>query len=476
MKRILHAKSGSEKQRCHSKKLLLNYKSRIIKILFIALLLFSLNDSKAAVTSTGKEFWFCFMSNIEESGRTFYLKIFITADINASGTVEVPGKGWSTPFTVTANNTTVLEVPTDVGHVVENDAVVNRGVHIVSNNDINVFAMNYSAQTTDGSLILPVTAVGTDYYVMTYTPMFKSEFAITAIEDGTQVRMIPSAATVGGHAAGTAFDINLNKGEVYQVQSTGDLTGSRVISIGPKKKIAVFGGATCVQIPNGVVACDHLFEQMFPNNTLRRNFVTIPYATRTKGDTYRILATRNGTTVNIDGSAPINLNAGQFHETLIGGASIISSNYPISVAQYSNGTGFDGVTASDPFFIMLSPVEQTREDITFEVFNLPTITGNYVNIAAKTSCVSQITLDGAPITGWNTVSFNPIYSWKQISVSQGPHRIQSVKDCGFNAYVYGYGNADSYGYSAGVQLDTLAISLVTNTDCAGKGSEFYVSS
>ena len=443
----------------------------------IMLVLFLSQNLLSQVTSTGREFWFCFLQNIEESGRVYDLKIFISSDVTASGTVEVPGQGWSAPFTVGANATTVITVPTDVGHVVERDVVVNRAVHITSDADINVFAINYSKETTDGSLILPVTAIGYDYWSLTYQPIAgsRSEVGVVAHEDNTIVTITPSAATVSGNPAGTPFNVTLNRGDVYQAASTGDLSGTRVTSVNGHK-IAVFSGASCVNIPVGFTACDHLFEQMFPNNTLRRNYIAIPYKTRTKGDTYRILATRNSTTVTFDGGSPVSLNAGAFYETQISAATYISSNYPIAVAEYSNGSQYDNVTNSDPFFIMLSPVEQTREDITFEVYNLATITGNYVNIAAKTSCTGQITIDGNPISGWNVVPANPTYSYIQLDVTQGPHRLLAAQDCGFNAYVYGYGSYDSYGYSAGVRLDTLAISMKVNTNCAGKGTEFMVSS
>ncbi len=446
-------------------------------LIFLFLLFFLISPIKSQITSTGKEFWFNFMHNHETAGRTYDLKIFISADVNASGTVSVPGRGWSKNFTVSANSTTIISVPTDVGHVTIADAISNQGVHIISDNDINVFAMNYSLNTTDGSLILPVNALGSSYYILTYKPIQNnnSGFSIVAVENNTTVRIIPSKATTGGHPAGVAYNVTLGQGQVYQVESADDLTGSRVYALGGKK-IAVFGGAQCVNIPPGFVACDHLFEQMFPNNTLRRNFVAIPFSTRKKGDTYRILAISNNTVVTFNGGSPVNLNAGQWQEIQLNNPTYISSNFPVAIAQYSNGTAYDGVTDADPFFIMLSPVEQTREDITFEVFNFPNITGNYVNIATKTSCTSGIRLDGNPVAGWKVLTGNPTYSYAQVSVTQGPHRLISTSDCGFNAYVYGYGPADSYGYSAGVRLDTLAINITKNTDCAGAGTEFYVSS
>ncbi|MBK7253805.1 MAG: IgGFc-binding protein [Ignavibacteria bacterium] len=53
--------------------------------------------------------------------------------------------------------------------------------------------------------------------------------------------------------------------------------------------------------------------------------------------------------------API--NEGQYVEQILSAYSVISSDKPILVAQYSNGTTFDGVT-SDPFMMLVPPYEQ----------------------------------------------------------------------------------------------------------------------
>ena len=55
-------------------------------------------------------------------------------------------------------------------------------------------------------------------------------------------------------------------------------------------------------------------------------------------DQFRILAMENSTSIQINGGTPINLNAGQYYETSLSQASFITSNNPISVAQYSQGT------------------------------------------------------------------------------------------------------------------------------------------
>jgi hypothetical protein len=62
----------------------------------------------AALDSKGTDFWVVFMQNY--SG-TPNLQLFITSDVDTSGTVEIPGLGWSQVFTVTADTTTTVNIP-----------------------------------------------------------------------------------------------------------------------------------------------------------------------------------------------------------------------------------------------------------------------------------------------------------------------------------------------------------------------------
>lgn len=452
-----------------------NYK--LVLWLSLCFMIIFSQSAFSQITSKGKDFWVGFMPNANET--TPFTKLFITSENNASGTVTIPGLAWSVNFNVVANTTTFVEIPIDKSTNISNEAITKQGIHITSDNEVNVFAMNYELHTVDGTLVLPTNALGVNYFAMSYQPTASdrySEFLIVAVEDNTSIRIIPSQTTKGGKTQFTPFEITLNKGEEYLVQSSNDLTGSNISSIGNKKPFALFSGSVCGNVPVNVSYCNHLFEQMYPTTTWRRNYLAIPYLTRT-ADTYKVLALKNGTTVTIDGVAKATLNSGQSYETLISSPSMISANLPISVAQFSNGGSFDGATG-DPFMIMLSPIEQTRTELTFESFAYTTITENFLNIAATTTCTSNILLDGAPVTNWNTFPTNPNYSYAQVTLAaQGTHRIVSTnEDCGFIGYVYGYGTDDSYGYSAGVSLDTLSVSFTAYTNCLGKQTEFFVKS
>ncbi|RYE35281.1 MAG: PKD domain-containing protein, partial [Sphingobacteriales bacterium] len=53
------------------------------------------------------------------------------------------------------------------------------------------------------------------------------------------------------------------------------------------------------------------------------------------------------------------------------------------------------------------------------------------------------------------------YSYIQLNVSKGVHNLSA--DDGFTAIAYGFGNAESYGYSAGVNVKTLGVEATSST-------------
>src|SRR5262249_16005763 len=149
-----------------------------------------------------------------------------------------------------------------------------------------------------------------------------------------------------------------NQGQTYLLRTpttNTDVTGTIIRSNLP---VAVFGSHQCANIPDQTTGfCDHVVEQMTPTNTWGTDFVAMPLATPLLRDTFRFLAATDGTTVNVNGTVVATLNRGQFYETIIAAPAQITSSQPILVAQYANGTSFDGVTG-DPFMMLVPPIEQ----------------------------------------------------------------------------------------------------------------------
>lgn len=439
------------------------------KVLLSLLTVLICNFAFSQVFSTkGTDFWFGFMKNYQSPTPT----VHISSDVATSGTITIPGQGFTQNFTIAANSTTTITLPVASAQVTTNQTIESKAVHVVSNDPVTVYALNYEAYSSDATIVLPTSTLGIEYYTVNINPDIISgatptQFMVVGVQNGSQIEITPSVATDGGNAAGVPFTITLNQGETYQVKANGgDLTGTYVRSLGGCEKFALFTGAECTNV-GGCPYCDHLYEQLYPVSTWGMSYATSPYQTR-NADIYRIVASQNGTNVTVNGGAPFTLNAGAFNQQTLSPASFIQADKPIMVMQYSRGGDCDGANA-DPFIINLSPVEQTLDNMTFNAFNSNVISSYFVNIISKTSTKNLVTLDGTPIGGFfSTIPSNPGYSHARRPVTTGNHTI--VADSGVVAYVYGYGSYESYGYVAGASLNNLGVNY--NVDAQGVNYTF----
>jgi IgGFc binding protein/Secretion system C-terminal sorting domain/SprB repeat len=400
-----------------------------------------------AQNSQGKEFWICFPGN-QQSLST---ELYITAVKASVVTVEVPGIGFSEEVTVPSGGIQMVKLPGAV-QVQSKFIAEKKGVHISATNKVTVYGMNAVTSSTDAFLAYPMDAIGKEYYVMAYSKDFSyalpSQATITATEDNTAI-MIMSSLTDGGFTAGVPKNIHLNKGEVYQLRSNidgADFTGTKIIA---DKPVSVFGGAQCTNISeNGGRACDHLVEQMPAINTWGKKFITVPLATRLKGDVFRFLAQKDSTSVSVNGVVVANLEAGHFFETILNSGtynSIISSQ-PILVGQYSRSSQADNVI-SDPFFALITPDEQYLSNYIVSA-GTKNILNNYLNISASAAAIKDIKIDGVTIDTllWKPVPGTGCFG-AQVPVKTGVHNVSGKQP--FGLLVYGFGLYDSYGYSGG---------------------------
>lgn len=399
------------------------------------------NREKSLLDSRGIDFWLLFMDNY--NAPTPYLDI--ASKVNATGTVSISGIEFSEPFSVMAN--TVIRVNLPAGaEIITSGTIQSLGIHVVSDYEVTVYGMNRAVYSTDGFLGLPLDILGTNYLTMTYSG-FTSEFAIVSPYDNNQVSITP--------IIGDPLNVNLNQGETYMVAGSQDLTGSIIISTLP---VALFSGNNCANIPVGYAYCDHLVEQIPPVSTWGTTFVTKTLAGRLNGDTWRFLSSQNGTQLMINGDAagPV-LNFGDFYETILTENSFVSANYPILAVQFSNGQTWDGVYA-DPFMMVIPPYQQFLDGYNFSTPVSGFIT-NYFNSAVETTGVPGMMLDGnslsqddyIPIgsTGFSAAEF-PV----EINTS---HDISNSGGSPSGLYLYGFGNADSYGYPGGLSLISINV-------------------
>lgn len=454
----------------------------------------------AARSSRGSDFWLTFLDNGHPFGEPGHsgLSFAVTAETDTTGGVSFYGQGeWHTNyFAVRAGVTTVVPIAdfwTDPT-LAYSDAIQNNAIHITTGNEVSVYALNYLDFSTDGYLALPASLLGTEYVVLGYknSPDTRNpaeavggtQFAIVATEDNTQVAITPTLTT-GSRVAGVPFQITLHQGQTYRLMNvdslTGDLSGT---TISADKPVAVFGGHQCANVPAGVPACDHLVEQLPPVNLWGRQFVTMPLAGRSGGDTFRILAMTNGTLVAVNGDVVARLNRGQFHERTNVGPTQISASEPVLVAQYANGQVFDG-SAGDPFMMLVPPAEQfggsyilaTPRLFDYLAYEYVDIFTNYLNLTIRANGTGTIQLDGAPVSA---VLFQPIgnsgYAGAQVAVSPGTHRLTASVP--FGVSLYGWANFESYAYIGGIYSESVEadtqLALRQSSDRALVGAEKVV--
>jgi len=424
-----------------------------IVILVLAAATLAAPGTASAQSNVGTDFWLGFMTNFN-GGAT--KTMFITGNTATSGNVSVPGLGFSQDYSVTPGQVTPVELPPQ-SEMPNGEGTAAVAVHVTANDPVTVYGLSREQFTTDAYLGLPVDVTTKSYTTMAWGTGQGgvSEIGIVATADNTNVGITPAVDTAGGHPAGQQYNVALNRGDMYQVQSTSgtsDLTGTRIDA---SEKVAMFGGHQCANIPdNTFVACDHVTEQLFPDDTWGRSFLTVPLATRQNGDTFKFLAQQDGTDVQVNGVTVATLNAGQQHQQIVEGNSRITSNKPILVSQFSNSSSFDGVT-SDPFMMEIPPFEQFQSGYTITT-PASGFDANFANVVVPDAAVGQIALDGTPIPA---SSFTPIgnsgFQGAQVDLSLGTHNFTGPGQP-FGVFVYGFASFDSYGYPGGANFAPVA--------------------
>ena len=478
-------------------------------VLFVCVLLLSYAAGAQDFSNKGKEFWIAYPSHID--GSSSVMGLYITSSVDTKGTVLL-GSGTPLSFTVKANVVTRVFLGNGSGtnsasvYYASNSTVYIAGVtdgiqsssaiKVNTDDPVVVYSHIIKSARSAATLVLPTQVLGNEYIVAnmnsnsTSTPTTngstggRTEMVVVATQANTTIEIKPSI-TVGSHAAGVPYTVTLpNAGDCYQLQSANlqDLSGTRVNSKSASgstcKPIAVYSASTWSTFDcAGASGGDNLFQQLFPVGTWGKIFVTAPFYNRTDGDIFRIFVKdaqtvvqlqENGTTTTL-GSSNYN-NTGGFYFYKTANPIVITANNPISVAQYitsaSCKTGCSNSNSpncyADPEMVLLNPVEQTLQDITFFSAHsayVPQgqtqIQNHYVNIIISKSFKSTVKIDGAAPLGSFVDIPNTNYSYLQENITGSSatnpvHRVMA--DTNFAAIVYGYGNVESYGYNAGTNV------------------------
>ncbi|MBN9399909.1 MAG: IgGFc-binding protein ['Candidatus Kapabacteria' thiocyanatum] len=479
---------------------------RFVSLTMIALLIMAASSYTSAQSlrdSKGTDFWLAFPPNDHASSQNPGLYIYITAERPTKATITGVQRSGA-PFRMdvdlpNANEMVLVDLAYQDFELRSHDYVLDRqhdderatpySLHIVSDDEVTVYAASREFLTTDAWLVLPTDVLGIDHRIMSYPSLvtvtpnpfggstlsaFPSQFVVIATQDSTDITIdaVPGRTSMGPGGRRTT---RLDKGETYLVQAwasetdlTDDLTGSLVRSTRP---IAVISGHMRARAPlaSTNTSRDILIEQVLPVDTWGKSCIVIPprppadavYTNPNDAPLYRILGSENGTMVSINGQAPVRLDAGAWLEGLLRQPVVVSATSPVLCAiidRSSSPTGTMNIRSGDPFLLIVPPTEQYLSGYT--VANIepqPGFTPFYnehtLTVVCANGATSSLRVDGIS----PNVNYVPIpgtrHSYAHISVAYGSHTI--VCDSAFGISIYGYGPAESYGYTGGMAFERL---------------------
>lgn len=481
-------------------------------------------------TNVGTEFYMTFLTAWPQPGGINNIKVYVSSGVATEVVLEVKGQGYVKKQTTKPNDIIEFILPvtiaqpyfkTDRDPTPKEAIYRQQAVHIVSKDPIIVYGVTRYQYTSDGFLAIPVSSLGKEYIVASYGDVgdngtsfgqyMPSQSFIVAAYDNTRVAFTLGGnlitRTPGGMRPGQTQTWNLQKGDVLALASFGkaaDLSGSKIVATRP---VGVISGNFCAYIPNKPVEtgyCDVTEEMELPTNTWGKAYHVTRIFGRQKNSIIKIFAKEPDTKIYINGQHKNTIATAGGLEG-IGyierrpdegepGNFIISGDKPISIQQYNPGQDDDFI-ASDPFQLVLTPIEQFMHEITFNTPGIGDGSGfarNYINVVFQLDenrqmpeglefaevSNSQFTWQsvggrfGSFFDGFNSDIDGKAYGMKTIKLTKdGVYKIRSPLP--FTAYAYGFSDYDSYGFPTSVALgdlekpDTVAPKVTYTENCEG---------
>lgn len=473
--------------------------------LLIPAVLFAQNKS-----NKGREFWLGYGHNVlftqDNPVNSQTLVLYLSADQAAVVTVAINSTGFSQTVNIPANTVDFSVIIPKSGlndARIQNEGLSTKGIHVVSDVPIVVYAHQYGLFSSAATMLMPVETYGYRYYSINYTqvsnyPDSYSWFYVVASENNTRLQITPSDSTAGGWEPNLTYTVNLNKGEIYNVfgKKTGnntskDLTGSKVVSIAGGDAIchpiAMFSGSSRITICSGDGG-EVMQQQIFPAQAWGTRYLT--HHTLNNSNTninttfrnyYRICVQDPTTIVKRNGVVMTGLIKNFYYEQLDStGGDYYSADKPILVSQYTPGQNQCWNTFTNPYgdpeMIYLSPVEQGQKSVLFYTTSKFGIDYVYSNITVPIAGIASLKVDGVPLPASQikTHPNNPAYAVAFANLTNVDMQHSISCDSAFTGIVYGLGFFESYAYNVGTLVNNLnAIGQIKNVNSTVGGVDSF---
>lgn len=470
-------------------------------------------------SSVGKEFYVAFPKNGFDYYQNPNLELYLSSVFDTEVLITNLINNQVYTFNLLANTTLTINhnlFGTFEDLEIDNIGITNKILRIESENDISVYVLASKYASSDGYLSIPTnlwgkTYIHNSYYDFTERNNFQTRrqgggFVVFAKEDDTEITIDfkginqNSSRINNQYAIGETITIVLNKGQAYTIKSLSELNRPQDISgtlINANKPVGVLSFHERTKIPtydpnNGR---DNLLSMIPSVNYWGKKYFSLEFQRENKGDFFRVLPLFDNTLLsyksydfsgNLIEENEIMINTGgrffEYNNSFINGANtnnltgirgvtIWESDKPIMVSQYSYSASWDlqipttELTPYDPFMLNLISDEQFVKKAIFQVPTIEDFRDNYLNIFVKIdsnqdlqSQLNTILFDGNPLNNFvtnfsdNNIPNTNIY-YASINIDKGSHLLEG--DIEFCAYVYGFGNVDSYGWPAAIGFNNI---------------------
>ncbi|MBK6544717.1 MAG: gliding motility-associated C-terminal domain-containing protein [Saprospiraceae bacterium] len=297
-------------------------------------------------------FWFAAPAITTANNNSFRTPISFNIssyNLDAIVTISQPSGNMITRVvSVLANSTLIVDLSNEIDEIECSgaDMALNKGIKISSTVPISVYYENSSIGSPELFVLKGRNSLGFDFWISSqnkldnsnlFSPSFSS-FNIVAINDFTIINITPSTDIIG-HLANSTFSITLHKGQCYVGRAIGNLAinhlqGTHITSDNPIAITLCDDILDATKIYGG--CADLIGDQTIPDNNIGTEYIAVKGLLNQPFDKLYITATRNNTTIYIDGLFITNLNAGQSYEFgILNENAYIQANFPVYVYQLS---------------------------------------------------------------------------------------------------------------------------------------------
>jgi hypothetical protein len=321
---------------------------------------------------------------------------------------------------------------------------IGKAFHITTDTPVVAYQMlpfgGGASAMTSATLLLPTGVWGTNYLAASAyknLPNGQPSLAILAREDNTEVTILPKVPIIGGGGVpaggpNASQTVTLQKGQYVQYTQNEELSGSPVQS---NKPVAMFGAASCMNIPVTEDACDTGHQQIPPIAALGHAYVGANHRHRTAApetEPWRIMGAVNGTTLTWvpapPPGAPSTIESGQMLEFAATDPFYVKSqdaNHPFYLASYmTGGAKYNGT--GDPEWVNAIPTDQFLND--YVLFTDPTYSETSLVITRRKGSNGQfadVTLDCAGVLG----NWKPVGEFETTHINLVTGNFQNVGNC-----------------------------------------------